>query len=113
MKKRIYIEFSLEEAEVMVNVINETIARRQKFMERFPYVDVSETITKLIYDNLELLEDAVLLSMDVVLEVENKPVNLAALLVIAGVACDMSEFLEDQHLYNQCILRLIYAGRGE
>ena len=113
MRKTKYVEFTIEQAEVMVKVINEAISRRRKFMERFPSVDVSEEITKFLYDSLELIEDAVLLNLDVVIEFERKPLYIAALHLISSIAADMSEFLEDESIYNQCIFKIIHATRGE
>ena len=108
-KKRFYLEFTEEQADLMVNVFNLCIHQRQTLINRIPSIDFREDVTKFLYDCLELLEDSVLLGIDVLVEVPENVGNVLYQLALAAANIKLPTTYDK--LINECIIKLIHAAK--
>lgn len=108
MKKNIYLEFSTEEAELLVEVFSGYLENVNNLQLKLPGIDIDFEEAEFVADSLILLKDAVDMEIGVILQckIAIKKVLFSLALLTANYANE-----ENDRLNTSCIIKLLHAAQ--
>lgn len=106
MEKDYYLEFSAEEAEIMVDVFSNYLENVNALQLKIPSIDINFKEAQFVSDSLPLLKDAVHLDIGVILQC-NKCIN-GVLFSLAMLTIQYSKE-DNDHLVTSCIVKLLHT----
>lgn len=109
MKKEIILDFTCEEAALLINVFTAYLENVNTLQLKLPAIDIVADEIDFVDESLPLLKDGVALEIGVILQcpVAIKHVLLALALLTASLTTE-----ETDTLNTQCMIKLFYASRG-
>ena len=109
MKRYISLEFSHEEAELLVTVFSAYLENVDVLQMKLTAIDIDFDEIDFVDDSLVLLKDAVALGIDVILhcKISIKNVLFSLALLTAHHATE-----ENDHVNTSCMIKLLHGSRA-
>lgn len=107
-KETIYLEFTSEEAALLVNVFSSWIENVNVMQLKLPAVDIESEAVKFVNDSLPLLKDAIAMEIGVILEchISIKLVLFSLAMLTAHMSTE-----DTDKLNTQVMIKLIHASK--
>ena len=108
MRKYIILEFTTEEAELLVGVFTQYVEQHRVLQFKVPAIDFDFNEMDFICSALSILEDAAFLNIDVILYCPRKLnwVLYSLAMIIPSFSTE-----ENDHAAFQCIIKLLHAAK--